>query len=170
MSPAPAWQTPPRCAHLFRFAGSRCAHCVLHRTSRHPRFAASRQLPSSMHTDYSPLRRFSQWLSRWRHRRGYGVHSPWAFSWITQVIYNDMAYYAYADLQRRRRLPATDPEALAGAGCVATLHRQPGSVRKFRPRPFRLGLLLPETSQTALRRGLFLRRKTHKTGKTRPVM
>lgn len=68
-----------------------------------------------MHTDYSPLRRFSQWLSRWRHRRGYGVHSPWAFSWITQVIYNDMAYYAYADLQRRRRLPATDPEALAGA-------------------------------------------------------
>ena len=67
-----------------------------------------------MHTDYSPLRRFTRWISRWRHRRGYGVHSPWAFSWITQVIYNDMAYYAYADLQRRRRLPAADPEALAG--------------------------------------------------------
>ena len=67
-----------------------------------------------MHPDYSPLRRFTRWISRWRHRRGYGVHSPWAFSWITQVIYNDMAYYAYADLQRRRRLPAADPEALAG--------------------------------------------------------
>ena len=67
-----------------------------------------------MHPDYSPLRRFTRWISRWRHRRGYGVHSPWAFSWITQVIYNDMAYYAYADLQRRRRLPAADPESLAG--------------------------------------------------------
>ena len=67
-----------------------------------------------MHPDYSPLRRFTRWISRWRHRRGYGVHSPWAFSWITQVIYNDMAYYAYADLQRRRRLPAANPESLAG--------------------------------------------------------
>jgi len=67
-----------------------------------------------MHPDYSPLRRFTRWISRWRHRRGYGVHSPWAFSWITQVIYNDMAYYAYANLQRRRRLLAADPESLAG--------------------------------------------------------
>ena len=68
-----------------------------------------------MSSEYSPLRRFSRWLTRWRHRCGYGVHSPWAFSWITEVIYNDFAYYAYAPLHRRRLLPAADPEALAGA-------------------------------------------------------
>ena len=68
-----------------------------------------------MSSEYSPLRRFSRWLTRWRHRCGYGVHSPWAFSWITEVIYNDFAYYAYVPLHRRRLLPAADPEALAGA-------------------------------------------------------
>ena len=32
-----------------------------------------------MSSEYSPLRRFSRWLTRWRHRCGYGVHSPWPF-------------------------------------------------------------------------------------------
>lgn len=35
------------------------------------------------------------WLSRFRHRCGYGVHSPFAFNLITDVIYEKTPYYAY---------------------------------------------------------------------------
>lgn len=35
------------------------------------------------------------WLRRIRHRCGYGVHSPFAFDLITQVLYNPGRYYAY---------------------------------------------------------------------------
>lgn len=38
------------------------------------------------------------WLVRFRHRRGYGVHSPFAFDFITGVIYERSAYYAYSEL------------------------------------------------------------------------
>lgn len=39
------------------------------------------------------------WLSRFRYRCGYGVHSPFAFSLITDVIYEYTPYYAYHALQ-----------------------------------------------------------------------
>lgn len=38
------------------------------------------------------------WLCRFRHRRGYGVHSPYAFDYITRVIYEHGTYYKYAPL------------------------------------------------------------------------
>lgn len=38
------------------------------------------------------------WLSRFRHRCGYGVHSPFAFDLITRVIYERTPYYAYKQL------------------------------------------------------------------------
>lgn len=38
------------------------------------------------------------WLWRVRHRCGYGVHSPFAFDFLTQVVYNRSAYYAYQEL------------------------------------------------------------------------
>lgn len=38
------------------------------------------------------------WLLRIRHRRGYGIHSPWAFGLVTEVIYERWPYYAYAKL------------------------------------------------------------------------
>ncbi len=38
------------------------------------------------------------WLRRFRHRRGYGVHSPFAFNFITYVINNKTSYYAYEEL------------------------------------------------------------------------
>lgn len=38
------------------------------------------------------------WLARFRHRKGYGVHSPFAFHFITDVIYEYHAYYAYSEL------------------------------------------------------------------------
>jgi hypothetical protein len=38
-------------------------------------------------------------LSRFHYRCGYGVHSPFAFDFITQVIYEKEAYYAYKELK-----------------------------------------------------------------------
>ena len=38
-------------------------------------------------------------LSRFRHRQGYGVHSPFAFNFITRVIFERSAYYKYASLR-----------------------------------------------------------------------
>ena len=40
------------------------------------------------------------WLARFRHRKGYGVHSPFAFRFITDVVYEDHPYYAYRELDR----------------------------------------------------------------------
>ena len=37
-------------------------------------------------------------MARFRHRRGYGVHSPFAFAFITGVVYEQSPYYAYASL------------------------------------------------------------------------
>lgn len=45
------------------------------------------------------------WLARFRHRRGYGVHSPFAFRFITDVIYENHPYYAYRELDSRLPLP-----------------------------------------------------------------
>lgn len=44
------------------------------------------------------LKRPFVWLGRIRHRRGYGVHSPFAFNLITRVIYERAPYYKYEDL------------------------------------------------------------------------
>ena len=40
------------------------------------------------------------WMARFRHRRGYGVHSPFAFRFITDVIYESHPYYAYGELDK----------------------------------------------------------------------
>ena len=40
------------------------------------------------------------WLRRIRHRCGYGVHSPFAFRFITDVIYMKLPYYAYEELDK----------------------------------------------------------------------
>ena len=48
---------------------------------------------------YRLLPRILRWFRRFRQRRGYGVHSPFAFEWITDVVYLQKAqYYAYAPL------------------------------------------------------------------------
>lgn len=38
------------------------------------------------------------WLRRIRHRRGYGIHSPWVFGLVVGVIYESESYYAYSAL------------------------------------------------------------------------
>lgn len=40
------------------------------------------------------------WMARFRHRKGYGVHSPFAFRFITDVIYECLPYYAYKELDK----------------------------------------------------------------------
>lgn len=43
------------------------------------------------------------WLKRFHRRRGYGVHSPFAFNLITWVIYEKYPYYKYTRLDEIRR-------------------------------------------------------------------
>lgn len=49
------------------------------------------------------IKRHFIWLSRFRYRCGYGVHSPFAFSLITDVIYEKMPYYAYHSLKKEQK-------------------------------------------------------------------
>lgn len=54
------------------------------------------------------VRRIWNWCRRFRHRCGYGVHSPSDFFLITSVIYEKSPYYAYDELKAfpsSRRLP-----------------------------------------------------------------
>lgn len=51
-----------------------------------------------MQSSTAILPRLWRWLVRFRHRRGYGIHSPFAFSFVTDVIYERGEYYAYAPL------------------------------------------------------------------------
>lgn len=42
-------------------------------------------------------------IARFRHRCGYGVHSPFAFGLITDVVYEKKAYYAYKELKQEQK-------------------------------------------------------------------
>ena len=42
--------------------------------------------------------RFGDWINRQRHNRGYGVQSPSAFFFVTQVLKERLPYYAYPTL------------------------------------------------------------------------
>ena len=39
-------------------------------------------------------------LKRIRYRKGYGVHSPFAFRLITEIIFESYPYYGYAEIQK----------------------------------------------------------------------
>lgn len=45
-------------------------------------------------------RRLFRWVVRFRHRCGYGIHSPFAFSFVCSVIYERGMYYAYSRLDQ----------------------------------------------------------------------
>lgn len=46
------------------------------------------------------IRYFGSWLKRFRKRCGYGVHSPFAFNFITGVVFEKGEYYAYEKLDK----------------------------------------------------------------------
>ena len=50
------------------------------------------------------LLRSLNWCKRFRHRKGYGIHSPSDFFLTTFVIYEQMPFYAYAPLHHLRRV------------------------------------------------------------------
>ncbi len=50
------------------------------------------------------LKRLYTWCKRFRYRKGYGVHSPFAFGLITDVVYERLPYYAYGELKELRRM------------------------------------------------------------------
>lgn len=39
-----------------------------------------------------------------RHRRGFGIHSPFAFSFVTEVLAQRLPYYGYADISHDARI------------------------------------------------------------------
>lgn len=41
---------------------------------------------------------FFNWLQRKRHAKGFGIHSPFAFNFITQIVYEKHGYYAFSDI------------------------------------------------------------------------
>lgn len=57
----------------------------------------------------SILLRGVNWVRRFRHRCGYGVHSPFDYYLITSVIYEQAPFYAYAPLHHLRRVVAHLP-------------------------------------------------------------
>ena len=63
------------------------------------------------------VRRIWNWCRRFRHRCGYGVHSPSDFFLITSVIYEELPYYAY------KALKETLGAHVAQAGSLVTADR-----------------------------------------------
>lgn len=41
-------------------------------------------------------------FNRWRHGRGFGIHSPYAFVFVTEVLRQKHGFYAYTQLKSRR--------------------------------------------------------------------
>lgn len=54
------------------------------------------------------IKRFWIRLCRISHRKGYGIHSPFAFNLVTGVIYERAQYYAYAELAEKFAAEARD--------------------------------------------------------------
>lgn len=72
--------------------------------------------PNTVSQEYNIIHRTLRWLHRIRHRCGYGVHSPLAFNFITDVVYNQDTYYAYHTLRQQltpsiARLDEYDPQS-----------------------------------------------------------
>ncbi len=51
------------------------------------------------------MSRFSQWYKRWRHGHGFGVHSPYAYRMVREVLRpsHDTGYYVYKEIAGKRR-------------------------------------------------------------------
>ena len=61
------------------------------------------------------LQRIGVWCRRVRQRRGYNIHSPFAFQLVKGVIYQRGCYYAYEELHQTRKgqaLPERDDRLL----------------------------------------------------------
>ena len=57
-------------------------------------------LPAKLTNVMKLVRRPWVWFLRFRQRRGYGVHSPFAYAFIRDVLLQTWPYYAYEELDR----------------------------------------------------------------------
>lgn len=49
------------------------------------------------------MKGLKEYLSRVGKSRGFGIQSPWAYSFVREVIYETCPYYAYAEIDRMVR-------------------------------------------------------------------
>jgi hypothetical protein len=47
--------------------------------------------------------RIINYLSRWRHGKGFGIHSPFAYRFVTEVLREQLHYYGYARIAEHYR-------------------------------------------------------------------
>ncbi|MDE5923226.1 MAG: hypothetical protein K2G79_07030 [Muribaculum sp.] len=46
-------------------------------------------------------------VNRYKRSRGFGIHSPFAYMFVLRVLREQLAYYAYSDIQERRTIAAS---------------------------------------------------------------
>ena len=47
------------------------------------------------------MKSLSEYLSRIGKSRGFGIQSPWAYSFVKDVISEKLPYYAYSDIENQ---------------------------------------------------------------------
>lgn len=57
----------------------------------------------SKHLDVDTLRRYSTAWKRFCRSHGFGIHSPFAYNFVVDVIHQQLPYYAYDALEQMRR-------------------------------------------------------------------
>ena len=85
-------------------------------------------LPIIDHFMLSFFHRCFVWICRLPHRRGYGVHSPFAFNLIRDVIFETGEYYAYAPLRAKRHAHQRPERDLRLLFRLANAHRSASAV------------------------------------------
>lgn len=97
----------------------------------------------AMHRIKHKLRHLFSRMSRISHRNGYGVHSPFAYGFIQDVIYESTPYYAYPRLRAMRR-----QHSRAEQGLTSKCDRLMFRIANF-CRPRHAVLIGPRTAVTA---------------------
>lgn len=67
------------------------------------------------------------WFKRWRRGKGFGIHSPFAYYFVTRVLRERLPYYAYPEIERiasRDGIPADELKLLFRVCC----HFSPSTV------------------------------------------
>lgn len=100
---------------------------------------------------YSPFKLASRFLSYWfnaSNGKGHGVHSPFVFDFITQVLNDKQAYYAYEPIENLRQALLSDETLLtiedfgAGSHTGAQKKRTVHSIARSALKPKKFGQLL----------------------------
>lgn len=105
----------------------------------------------------------ARYLLTARHRKGFGVHSPFVFHTLNEVVFLRENYYCYSEIERLRRMLLNDPTTVSLVGCgtasartatVGQIARQSGEPARYAQLLFRLAL--SNKSKTVLEFGTSL--------------